>query len=127
MLTANQTNTKSAWFIDVVFLGVLLGVFYALFIGGHALFTPDEGRYSEVAREMVASGDYITPRLDGVAFLDKPALYYWLQASAIKLFGIKEWALRLWPALIGILGSLLAYCVGRTLYNAAVVFLLLLF
>ncbi|MBV8802043.1 MAG: glycosyltransferase family 39 protein, partial [Gammaproteobacteria bacterium] len=93
------------------------GLFYAFWIGSYALFTPDEGRYSEVAREMVASGDYITPRLNGVAFLDKPALYYWLQASAIQLFGLKEWALRFWPAALGIIGCLLTYTAGYVLFN----------
>lgn len=105
------------WFWDFIFLAAAFGVFYAAFMGTHALFTPDEGRYSEVAREMVATHDYITPRLDGVAFLDKPALYYWLQASAIHLFGLKEWALRFWPALMGVFGSLMLYLAGRTLFN----------
>jgi len=44
------------------------------------MWSPDEGRYSEVAREMVVSGDYITPRLNGVKFFDKPPLFYWLQS-----------------------------------------------
>ncbi len=108
---------SKSYLFDLIIIGVLLGVFYALWIGGHALFTPDEGRYSEVAREMVVSGDFITPRLDGVPFLDKPVLYYWLQASAIKLFGLKEWALRFWPALIGIFGCLITYVVGRKFFN----------
>jgi 4-amino-4-deoxy-L-arabinose transferase-like glycosyltransferase len=98
-------------------MAILLGLFYAIWIGSYALFTPDEGRYSEVAREMVASGDYITPRLNGVAFLDKPVLYYWLQASAINVFGLKEWALRFWPAFMGILGSLVVYLAGALLFN----------
>lgn len=102
---------------DLIKITVLLGIFYALWIGSHPLFTPDEGRYSEVAREMVVTGDYVTPRLNGVVFLDKPILYYWLQASAIKLFGIKEWALRFWPALIGILGCLVTYVGGFFLFN----------
>ncbi len=98
-------------------LSILLGVFYAIWLGAHALFTPDEGRYSEVAREMVVSGDYVTPRLNGVPFLDKPIFYYWLQASAIQLFGLKEWALRFWPAFIGVLGCLLVYGAGRQFFN----------
>jgi 4-amino-4-deoxy-L-arabinose transferase-like glycosyltransferase len=102
---------------DLLGLALFLGIFYALWIGAHALFTPDEGRYSEVAREMVSSGDYITPRLNGVAFLDKPVLYYWLQASAIQLFGLKEWALRFWPATLGVLCALMTYLSGRVLFG----------
>lgn len=116
--TANlHKNNTIGWITDLLFLAITLGLFYAAWIGAHPLFTPDEGRYSEVAREMVASGDYITPRLDGVAFLDKPALYYWLQASAIQVFGLKEWALRFWPAFMGVLGSLITYAAGRLLFN----------
>lgn len=115
-LHSREKNTQS-WLFDLLFLGLFLGFFYAIWLGSHALFTPDEGRYSEVAREMLVTGDYITPRLNGVPFLDKPALYYWLQASAIHFFGLKEWALRFWPALMGVLGSLVVYGAGRILFN----------
>jgi 4-amino-4-deoxy-L-arabinose transferase-like glycosyltransferase len=119
VLATNKLTTHSqrSWIMDLLFLAIFLGGFYAIWIGSYALFTPDEGRYSEVAREMVASGDYITPRLNGVAFLDKPILYYWLQASAIKLFGLSEGALRFWPSVIGVLGCLVTYIAGRQLFN----------
>lgn len=110
-------NTPRNWMTDLLTMAILFGMFYAVWIGAHALFTPDEGRYSEVAREMIVTGDYITPRLNGVVFLDKPILYYWLQASAINLFGLKEWALRFWPAFMGVLGSLITYIAGRLLFN----------
>jgi 4-amino-4-deoxy-L-arabinose transferase-like glycosyltransferase len=113
----NIVLSNRDWVRDLLGIAIFLGVFYALWIGTYALITPDEGRYSEVAREMVSSGDYITPRLNGVAFLDKPVLYYWLQASAIKLFGLKEWALRFWPATLGILCALLTYVAGRVVFN----------
>jgi 4-amino-4-deoxy-L-arabinose transferase-like glycosyltransferase len=117
-ISNNQSiNNKKSWMFDLLGLAILLGFFYALWIGSHPLFTPDEGRYSEVAREMVVSGDYVTPRLNGVAFLDKPALYYWLQASAIKMFGLTEGALRFWPALLGILSMLVTYMTGRLLFS----------
>src|SRR5580698_10016739 len=88
-------NSKALgyWATDIIQLVFLLSIFYLLWLGSYPLFTPDEGRYSEVAREMVASQDFITPRINGVAFLDKPVLYYWLQAAAISLFGVKEWAI----------------------------------
>lgn len=114
----NSLSTKySDWTTDLISLGLLLFLFYTLFLGGYPLFTPDEARYSEVAREMVATGDYITPRVNGVAFLDKPILYYWLQAIAIHLFGIKEWALRLFPVLFGIFGCITTYICGRRLFD----------
>lgn len=105
------------WLTDLFFLTALFAIFYTLWLGHYPLFTPDEGRYSEVAREMIATGDYITPRVNGIAFLDKPIFYYWLQALAMKWFGIHEWSVRFFPILISILGSLLTYICGRILFN----------
>lgn len=113
----NQTANYRTWLTDLAWLGLGLLFFYSLWLGSYPLFTPDEGRYTEVAREMVASGDFITPRVDGVAFLDKPVLYYWLQAVAISLFGIHEWAIRLFPMLLGIMTCLVTYACGRSLFN----------
>ena len=117
MLPVSHVKKYSNWTTDLISLGFICLIFYLLWLGSYPLFTPDEGRYSEVAREMVATGDYITPRVNGVAFLDKPVLYYWLQALAIGLFGIKEWAIRLFPALAGIFGCLITYVCGRYLFN----------
>ena len=117
MLPLKQLKLRNNWTTDIVLLGIIFIIFYTFWLGGYPLFTPDEGRYSEVAREMVAIHDYITPRVNGVAFLDKPVLYYWLQAAAISLFGIQEWALRLFPALFGILGCLITYLCGRQLFD----------
>lgn len=107
----------SNWLIDLVFIAIVFGLFYATWLGSYALFTPDEGRYSEIAREMVVTGDFVTPRLNGVAFFDKPAMHYWLQAISIQLFGIKEWALRFWPAFFGVLSCIFVYVGGRTLFS----------
>lgn len=116
----NKSNSTQQWMLDLILLTIGLSIFYALWLGSHALFTPDEGRYSEVAREMLVTHDFITPRLNGVVFFDKPILYYWLQASAIHLFGLKEWALRFWPALLGVLGCLMTYITGHLLFNRRV-------
>jgi len=110
-------NIQRDWFTDIFFLSSLLFVFYLIWLGSFPLFTPDEGRYTEIAREMVASHDYITPRMNGAPFLDKPILYYWLQSISIRLFGIKEWALRLIPALLGIFGCVMTYMTGRLLFD----------
>jgi 4-amino-4-deoxy-L-arabinose transferase-like glycosyltransferase len=76
------------------------------------LIHPDEGRYAEIPREMVASGDWLTPRLDGIKYFEKPALQYWLTASAYETFGIRQWTARLWPALAGFAGVLFIGYVG---------------
>ncbi|HXY77041.1 MAG TPA: glycosyltransferase family 39 protein [Steroidobacteraceae bacterium] len=61
-----------------------------------ALLDPDEGRYSEIPREMLASGDWITPRFNGLKYFEKPPLQYWATAVAIGVFGLHEWSARLW-------------------------------
>jgi 4-amino-4-deoxy-L-arabinose transferase-like glycosyltransferase len=81
------------------------------------LFDPDEGRYAEIPREMVASGDWVTPRLDGIKYFEKPALGYWATATAFEVFGQHAWTVRLWPALSGMLGLLLTFALGRRLYD----------
>ena len=68
------------------------------------LINPDEGRYAEIPREMVASGDWLTPRLNGIKYFEKPALQYWATATAFTVFGEHHWTARLWPALTGFLG-----------------------
>jgi 4-amino-4-deoxy-L-arabinose transferase-like glycosyltransferase len=91
------------------------------------LVHPDEGRYAEIPREMVATGDWLTPRLNGIKYFEKPALQYWLTAATYEMFGVHHWTARLWPALAGFFGVLFIGYVGlrlggRTLglYAAAV-------
>ena len=82
------------------------------------LVRPDEGRYAEIPREMVASGDWLTPRLNDIKYFEKPALQYWATATGYKLFGEHQWSARLWPALTGFLSVLLAAWTGRRLWGA---------
>ena len=64
------------------------------------LMLPDEGRYVGVAWQMMTSGDWLTPTLDGLPFFHKPPLFYWISAGAMSIFGVHEWAARL-PSLLG--------------------------
>jgi len=95
---ASGAVTQS-WWRDVLWLTLMLAVLFGFALGNRALWHPDEGRYVEIPREMAQSGDYITPRLNGVKYFEKPVLFYWLQAGSIKVFGLSEWAMRLWPAI----------------------------
>ena len=81
------------------------------------LIRPDEGRYAEVPREMVATGDWVTPRQNGLKYFEKPALQYWATAAAYEVFGIHHWTARLWPALTGFWGVLLAGFVGARFWG----------
>jgi 4-amino-4-deoxy-L-arabinose transferase-like glycosyltransferase len=60
------------------------------------LLDPDEGRYAEIPREMLASGDWVTPRFDGLKYFEKPPLQYWATAAVYRLAGTSEWTSRLW-------------------------------
>ena len=102
---------------DLLVLAMVLAVWFGYELNSRSLWDPDEGRYSEIPREMVASGDYITPRLNGVKYFEKPVLFYWMQAGAIKLFGVSEWALRLWSAFLAGLGCLAVYYAGYRLFG----------
>lgn len=81
------------------------------------LVNPDEGRYAEIPREMVASGDWTTPRLNDIKYFEKPALQYWATAAAYTLFGEHQWTARLWSALTGFLGVLMVFFTGRRLFG----------
>src|SRR3954462_9665789 len=81
---------------------------------GRPLANPDEGRYSEISREMAASGDWVTPRLDGIKYFEKPPLQYWATAAAFELLGENEVAARLyvWLAALATL-LLVGYTAAR--------------
>ncbi len=81
----------------------------------YPLMEPDEGRYAEISREMLAHGDGVIPTLNQRPYYDKPPLLYWLVAGSLRCFGGSEWAARLTPALAA-LGAVLAtfLCGNRT-------------
>jgi 4-amino-4-deoxy-L-arabinose transferase-like glycosyltransferase len=84
MTRRERTSLLLLWF----FLGLL-----PLLV--RPLWEPDEGRYAEIPREMLATGDWLTPRLNGVLYFEKPPLQYWLSAIGMKLFGENGAAARL--------------------------------
>jgi 4-amino-4-deoxy-L-arabinose transferase-like glycosyltransferase len=86
-------------------------------LGRLPLLEPDEGRNAEVAREMLVSGDLITPHFDTLTYLDKPAVYFWLVAGSFRLLGINEWAARLPSALLALGAMLLTWFLGRRMFG----------
>jgi 4-amino-4-deoxy-L-arabinose transferase-like glycosyltransferase len=77
------------------------------------LLEPQEPRYAEIPRQMLAEGRLLMPVLHGQLYLDKPPLLYWLVMSSYALFGVHDWAARLVPGLAGVLTVLLTYWWGR--------------
>ena len=107
--------TPAPWFRDVLLLALAFGALYFFVLGRAPLANPDEGRYAEIPRGMLATGDWVTPRLDGVNYFEKPPLMYWAVAASLNVFGLNEWAVRAVPALFALGGVLLAYGAGRAL------------
>lgn len=82
----------------------LAGVLLTFRLGERSFRNPDEGRYAQIAREMLQKKDWVEPTLYGLDYLKKPPLFYWLLAGSFKVFGLHEWAARLVPALFGLAG-----------------------
>lgn len=141
MSNISGKTSKASWYVDLILLTIGIALVFGLFLGSRPLSVPDEGRYAEIPREMLVQHDFVTPHLNGVKYFEKPPLFYWLQASSIKLlnpiietgietgnlwnkakkvedFGsISEWAVRLPNALVALLGCLLVYAAGRMLFE----------
>jgi 4-amino-4-deoxy-L-arabinose transferase-like glycosyltransferase len=97
---------------------LLLALAWFATIGVRPLLEPDEGRYSEIPREMSATGDWVTPRLNGIKYFEKPPLQYWATAAAYSLFGVTEWTARLWACGLAFLCIPLVYAFARHLYQS---------
>jgi 4-amino-4-deoxy-L-arabinose transferase-like glycosyltransferase len=98
-------NRALVWSLLIGFAVVFLYL-----LGVRTLVPPDEGRYAEMAREMLASGDWVTTRLNGIKYFEKPPLQTWMNAASFAVFGLGEWQARLWTGLCALLG------VGLTAY-----------
>ncbi len=121
--TMKKITNNDMWpqgFRGLFFLVIILGLFFSYEMGNRPFASPDEGRYVEIPREMVVSGDYITPRLNDLKYFEKPPLFYWMQAAVIKVEGINEDSMRFWIILFSILGCLMVYTVGKKCYSSVV-------
>jgi 4-amino-4-deoxy-L-arabinose transferase-like glycosyltransferase len=112
---ASTADPPGRALLTLVILLLLAGWFGTL--GLRALFIPDEGRYAEIPREMLATGDWVTPRLNDLKYFEKPPLQYWLTALSFRVFGESEWTARLPSALLGFLALLMVGYCGHRLWN----------
>jgi len=96
---------------------VALAVVWLITIQIRPMLDPDEGRYAEIPREMVASGDWVTPRLDGLKYFEKPALQYWATAVLYTVVGLSNWSSRLWTVGLGFACLPLIYAWLSRLYD----------
>jgi 4-amino-4-deoxy-L-arabinose transferase-like glycosyltransferase len=95
----------------------LLALAWFATLAWRPLLEPDEARYAEVPREMVQSGDWVTPRLNDLKYFEKPPLQYWATAAAYSAFGVDEWTARLWSCALAFLCIPLTYAFARYLYG----------
>ncbi|MDR1551365.1 MAG: glycosyltransferase family 39 protein [Holosporaceae bacterium] len=102
------------------FLTIVLTIFFFYEMGNRPFADPDEGRYVEIPREMVETGDFVTPRLNGLKYFEKPPLFYWMQVASMQVFGINETSMRLWPVIFAILGCLGVFWIGARSYSSVV-------
>ncbi|MDP3590009.1 MAG: glycosyltransferase family 39 protein [Methylobacter sp.] len=106
---------------------VAAGFIWFLLLGYRDLIEPDEGRYAEIAREMLNSGNWITPRLNGFKYFEKPPLQYWGSAISMALLGETNAAARVWCSGLGFISALWMGFVGSRIYGRSAGFYAFLF
>lgn len=107
---------RRQWLVPALL--ALLALIWLVPLGGRSLLHTDEGRYATLSLNILLSGDWITPRLNGLLYFEKPALQYWIGATAFLLLGINEFTARLWPGLAGLLTVFAIGFTGWRLWGA---------
>jgi 4-amino-4-deoxy-L-arabinose transferase-like glycosyltransferase len=102
------------WGISHLLWISLLAIVWLGSLGWRHLIPSDEGRYAEIAREMLVNGNWIVPRYNGYLYFEKPPLQMWATALTFQVFGLGEWQARLWTGLTSFFSILL---VGFTVYK----------
>ena len=110
-------NVKTSAFVDALigskqkYLVIFLISFFFYMFFNHIMpiTDPVESNYALTAKEMVLTADWISPRIYGTVWFDKPVFFYWVTAIAFQLFGFSEWAARLAPAFFASAGLVLMY------------------
>ncbi|MBS0364742.1 MAG: glycosyltransferase family 39 protein [Proteobacteria bacterium] len=98
---------------------VILALAWGATLSVRPLFDPDEGRYAEIPREMLVSGDWVTPRFNDLKYFEKPPLQYWATAAVYKAVGVSEWSSRLWSVAAAFGCLPLVYAWTRRRYGKA--------
>ena len=110
-------NPQGSYRRDALLLFIAIGIFFCIGLGVRPYLTPSEARYIELPRQMLATHDWLTPRINGVPYFEKPPLFYWMQAVVLQSFGMEEFAGRFATALLSTLTCLVTYATGRMLYG----------
>ena len=111
-ITMDTISTRRIWWLVIA-----VALIWFSNLEYRKLIKPDEGRYAEIPREMVVSGNWVTPRLNDLKYFEKPPLQYWTTAIAYEVFGQHQWTSRLWTGLTGFAGILLVWFAGLRLFG----------
>lgn len=111
----SRTAARIGWGILIIFT---LYVCYFSHLGAVGFVGPDEPRYAWIARDMLETGDWVTPRLYGKPWFEKPPLFYWGAALSFRIFGVSEAAARLPSAVCALLATLALAWLALRLYGA---------
>src|SRR5229473_8444464 len=102
---AENFVTSKSWRVYLTVLVVAGAIYLGCIVSPPSLMDDVDAVQAQIARNMLSSGDWVTARLDGVAYLEKPPLIYWMIAISYKVFGVHDWAAR-----IPIVFSTIALC-----------------
>ena len=101
----------------VILLLFLSSFLFIYGLGGASLFETDEYIYTQIAKEMVKTGDFVTLHFMGKPWFIHPPLYMWLTAATGKFFGFSETVARIWCAIFGVIGVVFTYLLGKELFS----------
>jgi 4-amino-4-deoxy-L-arabinose transferase-like glycosyltransferase len=103
--------------LRLLICAIFAAALYLPALGRPALWEPDEGRYAEIAREMLLTRDWVTPRDDWVRYFEKPPLVYWTEAAAMSVLGPRELAVRLPAALSSVGEVVVTAALGEAMFG----------
>lgn len=115
MVADRQLTPFNAFALFLLF--IVASLLWFVTLDYRHLIPTDEGRYAQMAREMMVSGDYITPRYNDYKYFEKPPLHIWASAIIFQLFGLGEWQARFWSGLTGYLTILLVGFTATQLFG----------
>src|SRR5580658_6344348 len=116
-LTGRPENFRQYFLAQLAILAVAAVIFLGCIVSPPSLMDDVDAVQAQIARNMLDSGDWVTPHLAGIAYLEKPPLKYWMIAVAFKLFGVHDWAARLPVALSAVLLCWLVFRMGAWAFS----------
>ena len=118
MSVVRPARPAAHWLLALTLAAIALAWFGTL--GLRELVPSDEGRYAQIAREMAASGDWVTIRYNGLKYFEKPPFHLWMSALAFDVFGVGVWQARLWAAVSGLAAVALMMLAATRVWSARV-------